>query len=399
MHGEDNQLGLNVHDGFGRTWTAFGDKFFRFPANSINRERVREAVKASAAEIYNAFMTASSVTIMSLYIPRIDVLPNNAPLFSVVGGDYSGGNLMIRSTNLKGTGTEAPSSTIRTSINEATVQKGSDGNNCYNFQTENNLGSVLICACYSFSTCSLISPPTYATSPAIPFTCDNTCSTKNNNVCDDDDIKCDLGTDCNDCGIRFGSDKCASSKNTNCDETGPSPSCVFGTDMTDCKKATYNLARPAPVKCGDGSVGLYETCDDGNRVSGDGCNKYCEVEYRWRCNGGSPSSCDPSSVLRPGLSVAGQVSKGTSEPYTFQQPGEIIQIRIILEDLGGDPDLYVNSTGNKKWSSAETGNEIITLSSSTDFGPSDRFTISAFGFGSTNQLIQKKNFEMNFKKK
>ncbi|MFY1826098.1 Ig-like domain-containing protein [Myxococcus fulvus] len=43
--------------------------------------------------------------------------------------------------------------------------------------------------------------------------------------------------------------------------------------------------------CGDGVLGGYEICDDGNQLSGDGCNSVCEVEPGYTCTG-QPSVCD-----------------------------------------------------------------------------------------------------------
>ncbi len=44
--------------------------------------------------------------------------------------------------------------------------------------------------------------------------------------------------------------------------------------------------------CGDGVVAGDEVCDDGNGMSGDGCNGSCEPETGFACNG-SPSICTP----------------------------------------------------------------------------------------------------------
>jgi cysteine-rich repeat protein len=35
--------------------------------------------------------------------------------------------------------------------------------------------------------------------------------------------------------------------------------------------------------CGDGVISNGETCDDGNKVSGDGCNSTCHIECGWEC--------------------------------------------------------------------------------------------------------------------
>jgi len=31
--------------------------------------------------------------------------------------------------------------------------------------------------------------------------------------------------------------------------------------------------------CGDNTLDIGEQCDDGNKTSGDGCNKFCKIEY------------------------------------------------------------------------------------------------------------------------
>ena len=46
------------------------------------------------------------------------------------------------------------------------------------------------------------------------------------------------------------------------------------------------------VKCGDGSRDLWEECDDGGRVSGDGCSSACSVEAYWWCFGGTLTRAD-----------------------------------------------------------------------------------------------------------
>ncbi|HEX5100841.1 MAG TPA: DUF4215 domain-containing protein [Polyangiaceae bacterium] len=43
-----------------------------------------------------------------------------------------------------------------------------------------------------------------------------------------------------------------------------------------------------PGVCGDGIVGAYEQCDDGNATVGDGCDTSCVVEPGFTCNWGEP---------------------------------------------------------------------------------------------------------------
>lgn len=45
--------------------------------------------------------------------------------------------------------------------------------------------------------------------------------------------------------------------------------------------------------CGDATVDAGETCDDGNRVAGDGCSALCDVEPCWTCDA-LPSVCTPA---------------------------------------------------------------------------------------------------------
>ncbi|MFY1831986.1 FG-GAP-like repeat-containing protein [Myxococcus fulvus] len=42
--------------------------------------------------------------------------------------------------------------------------------------------------------------------------------------------------------------------------------------------------------CGDGVLGGFEVCDDGNQLSGDGCNSVCQVEPGYTCTG-APTVC------------------------------------------------------------------------------------------------------------
>lgn len=54
----------------------------------------------------------------------------------------------------------------------------------------------------------------------------------------------------------------------------------------------FSLAGQAAV-CGDGVLDLVETCDDGNLLSGDGCDSFCDTELYWECSG-EPSQCTDS---------------------------------------------------------------------------------------------------------
>lgn len=59
-------------------------------------------------------------------------------------------------------------------------------------------------------------------------------------------------------------------------DTDPDPN--FDTDKTPDSDG-----KTPPPNCGDGTLQDYESCDDGNQVSGDGCSSYCELEHGWIC--------------------------------------------------------------------------------------------------------------------
>ena len=67
-------------------------------------------------------------------------------------------------------------------------------------------------------------------------------------------------------------------------------------------------------RCGDGHRYVKE-CDDGNSVSGDGCDMSCKVEGGFSCKGGSPNSADTCVPFTPTavtLVQSGQVRYATS---------------------------------------------------------------------------------------
>jgi hypothetical protein len=81
---------------------------------------------------------------------------------------------------------------------------------------------------------------------AAVMTCEDTCETANNEICEDGGPdatanSCALGTDCADCGLARGStickDTCATSNNGICEDGQPgseADTCALGTDCTDC---------------------------------------------------------------------------------------------------------------------------------------------------------------------
>lgn len=57
---------------------------------------------------------------------------------------------------------------------------------------------------------------------------------------------------------------------------------------------------PTELVCGDGRVGTYEPCDDGNHANGDGCSTVCSLEAGFVCTG-SPSVCQRSQICGNGV--------------------------------------------------------------------------------------------------
>ncbi|AKF80361.1 EGF domain-containing protein [Myxococcus fulvus 124B02] len=71
--------------------------------------------------------------------------------------------------------------------------------------------------------------------------------------------------------------------------------------------------------CGDGVLGGFEVCDDGNQLSGDGCNSVCTVEPGYTCTG-QPSVCTDIDECANGTANCqpGEVCVNTPGSYTCQ---------------------------------------------------------------------------------
>ena len=66
------------------------------------------------------------------------------------------------------------------------------------------------------------------------------------------------------------------------------------------------LAECASPTCGDGKLDYGETCDDGNRIDGDGCNKYCTLSTFERCTGASDCKGDKQQCKAPVVGLTGE---------------------------------------------------------------------------------------------
>lgn len=91
MHDEDNSHGLKVRNRQQREWTAYGDQFFHDEPNAVGRRIAREAVRASAAEVWAAFSADTAPAFAALdMVPDLDDAlsreDNPAALFIVQDG-------------------------------------------------------------------------------------------------------------------------------------------------------------------------------------------------------------------------------------------------------------------------------------------------------------------------
>jgi uncharacterized repeat protein (TIGR01451 family) len=67
--------------------------------------------------------------------------------------------------------------------------------------------------------------------------------------------------------------------------------------MTCAQGCSDGVCLQLPV-CGNGKVEGSESCDDANRMNGDGCSSTCAVEAGWQCNNNTPSICTPVTPAR-----------------------------------------------------------------------------------------------------
>jgi len=79
---------------------------------------------------------------------------------------------------------------------------------------------------------------------------------------------------------------------------------------------TIQITRP-PAVCGDGIVEGSENCDDGNRISGDGCSSLCQSEFPTSLDDGGIRSAD--SGIGIGVRDAGPT--GPTTPFLFVSVG------------------------------------------------------------------------------
>jgi len=78
----------------------------------------------------------------------------------------------------------------------------------------------------------------------------------------------------------------------------------------DADSETINISQPPPSVCGNSIVEAGEDCDDGNLVSGDGCDSSCQTE------GGAGAGAGPGTGTGPGTGPG--TGAGTS--VIFESP-------------------------------------------------------------------------------
>lgn len=79
-----------------------------------------------------------------------------------------------------------------------------------------------------------------------------------------------------------------------------------------CVPAGHACHRVA--RCGDGVVVLPELCDDGNTIAGDGCSDTCKIELGFKC-AGSPSVCSPTTCGDKKVEGAESCDDGNAVPF------------------------------------------------------------------------------------
>jgi fibro-slime domain-containing protein len=68
------------------------------------------------------------------------------------------------------------------------------------------------------------------------------------------------------------------------------------------------------ARCGDGVVAASERCDDGNTMPGDGCSERCKVELGKKCDG-APSVCTDAVCGNGMVEGAESCDDGNTEPF------------------------------------------------------------------------------------
>lgn len=113
--------------------------------------------------------------------------------------------------------------------------------------------------------------------------------------------------------------------------------------------------------CGDGKIGGAELCDDGNQLSGDGCNSVCQVEPGYTCTG-EPSVCDNNRAP-------------TVDPAHATTPEDTpVNITITAADPDGDPLSYSYTTPGH--GTLALSGATVTYTPNANFAGQDTFQVT-----------------------
>lgn len=83
---------------------------------------------------------------------------------------------------------------------------------------------------------------------------------------------------------------------------GCSASCTYETGF-ECDR--YAQPTTCKERCGNGVMSVSETCDDGNTDNYDGCNHSCKLEFGYVCTADNPNVC--SSLCGDGKVAGNEV--------------------------------------------------------------------------------------------
>jgi len=131
----------------------------------------------------------------------------------------------------------------------------------------------------------------------------------------------------------------------------------------------------APVSCGDGVAEGQEECDDGNRRSGDGCSRVCELQDVSAVCAGVPTvagTAITAELVAAGLSRPIGIESAPLDPHRLFVVEQTGSIRVIRDDsLLATP--FLDLTG-KITSGGERG--LLGLAFHPDFESNGRFFVN-----------------------
>jgi len=88
--------------------------------------------------------------------------------------------------------------------------------------------------------------------------------------------------------------------------------------FNDCKFITLTDGITVQPLCGNGKINPSEQCDDGNKITNDGCSDSCKIEKGWNCSG-EPSSCADNGKKITICHASGQTGTTKFETLTLSE--------------------------------------------------------------------------------